>query len=377
MRLALVRQRYTPYGGAERFIERALEALRGRGIDILIVTRRWSTAVPPHVTPIIIDPPHLGRRWRQASFDRAVCRRLAREPDLLVQSHERIACCDIYRAGDGVHAVWLEEKTRARGVAVRLATRLDPFHRYVLRAERELFASPRLKAVICISKMVQREIVERFGLPEERLPVIYNAIDTDAYHPRLREARVATRTRAAIPADATVFLLVGSGYARKGVAQALAALAGLPLSAHLVIVGRDRRERRYRRLAQNLGVASRVTFAGPQDDPRPWYGAADVFLLPTLYDALSNAVLEAMACGLPVITSTHCGAGELVTAHDAGTVCDARDVRAIVQAMQQLLDADLRARQGAAAREAVLPLTPEAMAMRLLALYEGLLVPAQ
>ncbi|MEP6656026.1 MAG: glycosyltransferase family 4 protein [Betaproteobacteria bacterium] len=377
MRLALVRQRYTPYGGAERFIERALEALRGRGIEILIVTRRWSTAVLPHVTPIIIDPPHLGRLWRQASFDRSVCRRLAGEPDLLVQSHERIACCDIYRAGDGVHAVWLEEKTRGRGVAARLATRLDPFHRYVLRAERELFASARLKAVICISRMVQREIAERFGLPEERLPVIYNAIDTEAYHPRLREARAATRTRAAIPDDATVFLLVGSGYARKGVAQAIAALAGLPSSAHLVIVGRDRRERRYRRLAQNLGVASRVTFAGPQDDPRPWYGAADVFLLPTLYDALSNAVLEAMACGLPVITSTHCGAGELVTAHAAGTVCDARDVPAIARAMQRLLDADLRARQGTAARAAVLPLTPEAMATRLVALYEGLLVPAQ
>lgn len=225
--------------------------------------------------------------------------------------------------------------------------------------------------------MVQREIAERFGLPEERLPVIYNAIDPDSFHPRLREARTSTRARAGIPADAVVFLLVGSGYARKGVGEALGALARLPPTAHLVVVGRDRRERHYRRLARKLGVAPRVTFAGPQDDPKPWYGAADVFVLPTRYDALSNAVLEAMACGLPVITSTRCGAGELVTAHDAGTVCDARDVPAIAHAMQQLLESDLRARQGAAARAAVLPLTPEAMATRLLALYEGLLAPVR
>lgn len=373
MRLALVRQRYTPYGGAERFIERALQALRGRGIEIVIVTRRWSPAGEAHVTPIIVDPPYLGRQWRQAGFDRAACARLAREPDLLVQSHERIACCDIYRAGDGVHAVWLEEKTRGHGRLSRLATSLDPFHRYILRAERALFASRRLKVVICISQMVQQEIHARFGVALSRLPVIYNAIDTAAFNPGLRAARGATRARAGIPADAIVFLLVGSGYERKGVRQALTALARVPAPAHLVIVGRDRHQRRYERMARALAVASRVTFAGPQEDPKPWYGAADAFVLPTLYDALSNAVLEAMACGLPVITSTRCGAGELVLAHAAGTVCDARDVAAIARAMTALLDPDLRLRQGAAAHAAVLPLTPDAMATRLLALYEGLL----
>jgi UDP-glucose:(heptosyl)LPS alpha-1,3-glucosyltransferase len=107
-------------------------------------------------------------------------------------------------------------------------------------------------------------------------------------------------------------------------------------------VGRDRHPARYVALARRLGVTQRVTFAGPQTDPRPFYGAADAFVLPSLYDALSNAVLEALACGLPVVTSDRCGAGELVKAHDAGVVCGARDIGALAAAMTTLLSAPAR-----------------------------------
>jgi UDP-glucose:(heptosyl)LPS alpha-1,3-glucosyltransferase len=98
-------------------------------------------------------------------------------------------------------------------------------------------------------------------------------------------------------------------------------------------------------------------------------------VLPTLYDALSNAVLEALACGLPVVTSERCGAGELVAAHDAGVVCGARDIGAIAAGMAALVDPATRARAGANALSAMRPLTPEAMAGRLTALYESLLPP--
>ena len=118
-----------------------------------------------------------------------------------------------------------------------------------------------------------------------------------------------------------------------------------------------------------------MTFAGPQIDPRPFYGAADAFLLPTLYDPLSNAVLEALACALPVITSSRCGAGELVAAHDAGFVCNARDVPAIADAMRTLLAPGARKRAADNALLAVAALTPDAMAARMLALYREILGP--
>ena len=373
MRLAIVRQKYTPYGGAERFVERALAALSTRDIEITLVTRQWPANASSRVKPLIVNPPYLGRTMRDARFAHAACNALARLPNTLVQSHERIACCDIYRAGDGVHAVWVEERLRGASTAERVALAASAYHRYMLGAEQRLFESARLKQVICISRMVQDEIHERFALPRERLPVIYNAIDPGVFNPGLAAHRDEIRARYGIAHDTCVFLIVGSEYARKGVGRAIEALAHVPPPAHLLVVGKDRHPSRYESLARTMHVANRVTFAGAQEDPRPFYGSADVFLLPTLYDALSNAVLEALACGLPVITSDRCGAGELVLAHGAGVVCGARDIGAISAAMAGMLDAASRAQASGRAVAAVADLTPAAMAARLVALYAPLM----
>ena len=376
MRLAIVRQRYTPYGGAERFVEGALEALLERGIAISLYTRQWPQTRLQLIEPVICDPFHMGRLWRDWSFARAVCRAIAARPPDLVQSHERMLCCDVYRAGDGVHRTFLDERLRSVSPLRRWLTVASPYHRYVLGIERRLFASPVLRAVICNSKMVRDDLRERFGLPEDRLPVIYNAVDSEQFSPELRKHRTALRAALRIGEDATVFLLVGSGYARKGAARAIEALSRLPGNAHLIVVGRDKSLRRYRRLARRLGVRERVSLVGPQEDAKAFYGAADVFVLPTLYDPCPNAALEAMACGLPVITSTRCGAAELVIEHDAGFVCPARDIDALVRHMQTLTDASVRDAQGARARAAMLPLTPSAMTLQLALLYRDLLAAA-
>jgi UDP-glucose:(heptosyl)LPS alpha-1,3-glucosyltransferase len=376
MRLAIIRQRYTPYGGAERFVEAALEALLERGIAITLYTRRWPQTRLQLIEPVLCNPPYLGRLWRDWSFARAVCGTIARKPPELVQSHERLLCCDVYRAGDGVHQVWLEERLRDESALARRWVGWSPYHRYVLNMERRLFASPALRAVICNSKMVREEIRERFGLPEERLFVIYNAVDSDFFSPQLRHHRAPVLAKLGVPENATVFLFVGSNYSRKGVARAIAALSRLPGDTYLFVVGRDKARGRYKRLAQELGVARRVALLGPQEDPRPFYGAADAFVLPTLYDPCPNAALEAMACGLPVVTSTKCGAAELVVEHEAGFVCPARDIDSLAWHMMTLTDPGARSALGARARQAVLPLTPAAMTLQLVLLYRDLLAAA-
>jgi UDP-glucose:(heptosyl)LPS alpha-1,3-glucosyltransferase len=373
MRLALIRQRYTPYGGAERFIEGALEALLERNVAITLYTREWPQTNLQLIEPHICNPFYLGSLWRDWGFARAVGRAVGTTKANLVQSHERVLCCDIYRAGDGVHAVWLEERLRGASALARLKVALNPWHRYTLAMERKLFESPWLRTVICNSKMVRDEIKTRFHLPDERLPVIYSAVDSVAFHPGLREHRERVRARYKIPADATLFLLVGSGYERKGVATAIAALAELPESAYLMVVGREKRINRYKRLARSLGVRERIAFVGPQLDVKPYYGCADVFVLPTIYDPFPNAALEAMACALPVITTTKSGAAELVTEHDAGLVCASRDAAALAAQMRTLLNAETRNRQGANARRAIEPLTPSAMTLKLVLLYKELL----
>ena len=272
-----------------------------------------------------------------------------------------------------MHRVWLEERRRTGGPGEGARILANPYHRYILDAEARVFASPSLKAVICISQMVRDDVTRHFAVPEDRLHVIYNAIDPLQFSPAVRSGRAATRAELRI-ADADVaFLLVGSGYARKGVATAIRALARLPRAARLVVVGKDKAPDRYRKLAQALGVADRVAFAGPQQDVRRFLGAADAFVLPTIYDPLSNAVLEALACGLPVVTSRRCGAGELVVAHDAGWTCDAIDDAGFAERMRALLDAGERERRGERALAAVAALTPETMSRRMLDLYAATL----
>ena len=373
MRLGIVRQRYTPFGGAERFVERAIDALVERGVRVRIYTRKWPPGGDRRVEPVLCDPFYVGSLWRDAGFAAAVRAALARDRPDVVQSHERIEGCDIFRAGDGVHRVWLDQRIAAGGRAERIAIAATPYHRYVLGAEARVFADPSLKAVICISQMVKDDVHRHFAVPAERLHVIYNAVDPRVFGPQVRAGRDATRAALGLAPDDVAFLLVGSGYARKGVPTAIRALARLPHRARLVVVGRDKAPAKYAALARRAGVADRVVFAGPQRDPRPHYGAADAFVLPTLYDPLSNAVLEALACGLPVVTGHRCGAGELVVEHDAGWTCDAQDDAAFAERMRELMDPRERARRSARAVAAVAALTPEAMSDRLVDLYQTLL----
>jgi UDP-glucose:(heptosyl)LPS alpha-1,3-glucosyltransferase len=373
IRLALVRQRYNPAGGAERFVSRALDVLRGTGLlDVALLARRWEPI--EGVRALMVAPFYLGNVWRDWGFARAARRVWQHEGFDLVQSHERIPGCDIYRAGDGVHARWLELRRRTLSGPRRLSLYLNPYHHYVCSAERRMFLDPRLKLVICNARMVKHEIQARFGLPDERFAVIYNGVDTAAFHPGLAaEFRQSMRAEWQIPADAPVLLYVGSGFERKGVARALAAIASWP-EVYLVIVGGDKHLASYRKLATASGIANRVRFCGPRNDVRPFYGMADGFILPTLYDPFPNVCVEALASGLPVLTSTTCGSAELLREGENGWVADALDAEAWSTMVGKWLAALAhREAMGRAARATAEPLSLSAMAETLLDRYRELL----
>ena len=376
MKIALVRQRYNPYGGAERFVERAMTALAKQDVELTLLTRAWSgeTGAGGGRRVIRCDPFYLGREWRDWGFARAVCAALKSQRFDLVQSHERVACCDVYRAGDGVHRQWLAYRTRAAGPFERIVLALNPYHLYTKAAEKRLFESPRLRAVICNSNMVKEELRRHFGLAEDKLHVIYNGVDLAAFNPALRgEWRARMRAELGISDSATVFLFVGSGFARKGLPQLLRAMTGVR-GAHLIVVGDDRELVPMQGRARDMKLADRVRFTGGQDDVRPWYGMADCFVLPTLYDPFPNAALEAMACGLPLVTTLQCGAAEFIESGVEGYICrNALDVVELARCLNLAAAPGQALRMGAAARRKVESFGLERMAQQLMRLYAELL----
>lgn len=325
MRIALVRQRYNPFGGAERFVERALSALEQAGAEVTLITRRWMAS--PGRRVLTVDPPYVGSLWRDAGFARAARAAWEREGFDLVQSHERIPGCSIYRAGDGVHRQWLEYRAQFARAGERLGLRLSPYHRYVCATERAMFTHPALRAVICNSQMVRDEIRRHFALPPDKLTVIYNGVDLAHFKPPPRRARGA-RAR---------LLFVGSGFARKGMDSLLQALARVP-DAELAVAGRDRQAARYARLAERLGVAARVRWLGGVADVRPLYAEVDCFILPTRYDPFPNAALEALAMGLPIIVSRRCGAAEVVRPGENGWLCEPGDAAGLAEILREALE---------------------------------------
>lgn len=370
--IALIRQRYAADGGAERFVSRLAAALASDELDVALVTRGWEPSAGVRV--VTCNPFYLGRVWRDWSFARCACHTLAGARFDLVQSHERIPCCDVYRAGDGVHREWLRQRLRSLPRARQATVAFNPYHYYVKKMERAVFESTRLRAVICNSEMVRQEALTYFKVAPAKLHVIYSGVDAGAFHPDLTRHRQEIRARFGIAADATLFLFVGSGFERKGLRSLLTALAQLPADACLLVVGDDKHLDRYRRHADRLGLARRVVFAGAQADVKPFYGAADVFVLPTLYDPFPNAVLEAMAVGLPIVTSTKCGAAELLGNDDFGFAHDALDVAAIAQSMKRLQAPAYRAPRGAAARRVAERFSPAKMRTEIARLYQRLLV---
>lgn len=318
-----------------------------------------------------------GRRFprslRATSFARAACRKIAEMPPALVQSNDRLPCCDVFRAGEGVHAAYLAERRRFETRLGRAATALSPFHRQTLRLERTTYASPRLKAVIAISKMVAEDIIRHYDYPAERVHHVPNGVDLDRFNLELRQQhRAAVRAQLDVDDNRPVVLFVGSGFARKGLLPLMKAVATLDGEPEVWVIGHDSRANAFKQAGDRLGLGARLRMLGPQKDMLPWYGAADIAVLPSIYDPFGTVVIEAMASGLPAVVSTGCGARELVDRFEPTLVCDAASVNDLAAGLARALQLSSRPETAAKVRAAAEHYDFNVMIRRMIALYESL-----
>lgn len=257
--------------------------------------------------------------------------------------------CDVYHphagiAAEAVASGHLKHSGVFRQAMARLGTRLNARRQRFARVERALLNSSSPPTVLCLSQYVKGTVRKHYELAESKLATLFNAVDLSKFDPALRpEAGVNVRSRFRIGPDQVVGLMIAQDFARKGLPAAIEALAAAnDRRLTLLVVGRQDPSA-YRRLAQERGVADRVIFAGPTTVPYDFYRAADFFVLPTKHDPCSLVVLEALAMGLPVISTVFNGACEIMRDGVHGFVLtDARDVSGIVNSMRSLLDLDRR-----------------------------------
>jgi UDP-glucose:(heptosyl)LPS alpha-1,3-glucosyltransferase len=320
-----------------------------------------------------VASPRLGRALGLLWFARAAGAAARREGAELVMSFARILDADILRSGGAAHSSYVRTARRWQTPSARIAMRVSPYHRVQMMVEREGFASPRLKRAIAVSNLVRDDLVKTFALPLAKAVTLYNGVDIDRFFPApdaasrdeiRHEFGLADLLRPAVrgeirpnsrshdsqpdPAESPrpmvpdepafdvrdsplefgalhsrfgelgvrnprpVVMFAGNGFARKGLRFLLEAWPAVTDAALLIVVGTDQSAPSYERLARRLGIEDRVKFLGRRTDVEHLLRGADVFALPSLFEPFGNVAMEALAAGVPALTTTLCGVAEVM-----------------------------------------------------------------
>ena len=307
-RIAFLRRRFSPTGGAERYLLRLASGLAAKGHQITLYCEDWSPRENPFNDVRKIDSTD------PIVYAKKVMARPLHERHDIVFSLERVPQCDIYRAGDGIHADWLAYREAFYPVKGRVKTLLRRRNQKICRLEAQVFAPGGVKRLICNSHFVANQVIQRFGFPEDKIDVIYNGVP---YLQFSKGDRTLGRRALHLNPDDYMILLVGAGKERKG---------------HNI--ARDAVRRLKKKHARLIIIEKPPPVAMPHV-----YAAADVFVLPTLYDPFANVTLEALAAGLPVITSAQNGASEILENEKTGFILPrADDDKLLVHILDYLAD---------------------------------------
>lgn len=325
MKIALVRKYYTDFGGAERYTAALTEHLLEAGHEVHVFANQWRfrNKKDPKERPVFHQVAMLkGLSVLEALTFAFHSRRLLKKERFdIIHSFEKTLYQDIYRAGDGCHREWLQQRMKIDPPGKHVINKINPLHLLLLWIEGQIFKDGNYKMIVANSSRVKNEIVHHYGVPAEKIQVVYNAVDLDRFGrpPDVDKIRREIRIPFGIGDRDQVLIYVGSGFKRKGVPALIAAVALLPSKPHLVIIGKDSIAP-YRAVAEKHAIANRIHFAGPVHDVERYYWAGDVFVLPTVYEPFSNVCLEALASGLPVVTSRINGASEIIKPGENGYI---------------------------------------------------------
>ncbi len=346
--MALVIDHFQPAkGGAERSLERILLALGARGHALQLCAMSCGDHAIPNLERHTFRIAPVPRGLRDWLFARAADQRLRQLLPDLVLAVRHVLRADVFLARGGFYAHTLEANRQAASGWLKRATlALSPRHRLLLRMERRFLNPARgsRPLVIAPSDFVRRYGEAKYGLPPDRMVVVRTGADLDRFKPAPPAERRKVREKFGA-GERVLGLFAAHNFRLKGLPCLLEAWRNLPNgSFKLLIAGRDRWRPRM--------SSPNVEFVGARTDLVELYQAADFLVHPTFYDPFSRVAIEAMACGLPVITTRANGAAEMIRDGVEGFVIeDPRQSEALADRMSRFAAADLRAKLARAARQ--------------------------
>lgn len=343
MKIALVFPQINRRGGVERVLLEAANFLQSRGHHVHLFANDYeSRSLNDQVTTHDVPSASRVRLLNSMGFRKRCADRMAStniEFDVM-------GTCGVLAPDDAVvwvqsvHAAWIDIARSQRGLLGRLKQRFNPFHPCILRREAYYFRNRRYRKLIALTERVKSDLVRYYGVPEDDIVVVNNGFNPTEFSTDVRRKhRERVRHKLGYRSGDRVIVFVANELERKGFGPLLRAVHRLnDPSLHLLAVGKLNAASYADEIGQ-LGMTNRVQFTGPTSNVAHYYAGSDLFALPTTYEAWGLVIVEAMACGLPALTSRLAGAAVAVREGQTGELLDdPSDVGEVATKLRTLLE---------------------------------------
>lgn len=323
MKFIIAIYRCDPFGGLQRDTLRLIQELTGRGHSVVVFTARWDGPPPPDGVSLEFAPAHTfaANHTRMVKFAEAFRRRLERRDFNVSVAMSRIPGADFYFAAD----VCMKKYWSI--IHSPFALKFNPRYAAYLRLERDVAAPPSATRIACIVPGQLRDYAEAYGTPKERMFLLPPGMNPSCIRPPEPEAeaiRAKIRMKLEAPPGEVAVLHISNSVFNKGTDRAIDALGALPedmkKTIRLWIVGKLKQSELMPAI-EAAGLSSQTRILGQVDGVSELMFGADLFLHPARNEATGTTLIEAIAAGLPVLTTDACGFATYIR-EATGTVLD-------------------------------------------------------
>ncbi len=359
MKIALNIYKYLPTkGGGEGYLANFANQLAERGHDVHIYASKWESnndKIHYHTIPSIRFPKFL----KDISFVINGLREMAEDDFDIVHVVGRALGMNVFNPHCGVERAWLKQNYLSINCPVaRISKRIRGFfsfrQNFILWLDRKQYTGKGVSRIIAISDMIKNDIVNYHNIDPQKIDVVYNGVDLERFNPdNKKKYRTVVRKELSLGGE-FVILYISNNFRLKGLLTLLKAMGELKKSGKdfkALIIGRGN-EAPYRKLAKRLDCQENLIFLGHVGEIEKYYAASDLYVHPTFYDSCSLVVTEALASGVPVITTIYDGAsGVMEDGRDGFVLEDPKDHRALAEKISVFFDDAFRQKASSAARE--------------------------